>query len=349
MQSRVTIGDVAAKAGVSKVTVSYVLNGRGADARIKPATVERVSAIAKELGYQRNAVAAMLKRKRSYAVAVAFQYADLFGGGSDFTNEVMRGVCEAAQQHDYDLMLHTRVVDSPEEEVGAFADGRVDGVLILRDGDHPTLRLLHASRVPCVSFFCAAGPAWVDADNQAGGALAVSHLAELGHRRLLFLRGSEGSVASNERMLGAQAEAQRLGLPEPCAMAFVGEDWRTVLMDKNRPTGIVAWSDDAAAEIQAFLTTKGIDCPGKVSLVGFDSLSLAERAGITSVAQPVRQIATEAFSLLIDCIDERERCRTVRFPVRLDIRGTTGPAPAASFPRTLKASLDAPDLSKPRN
>ncbi|RYG48020.1 LacI family transcriptional regulator [bacterium] len=326
MQTRVTIGDVAAKAGVSKVTVSYVLSGRGADARIKAETVARVSAIAKELGYQRNAVAAMLKAKRSHTIAIAFQYADLFGTGSDFTNEVMRGVCEAAQARGYDLMLHTRTAASPEEEVSAFTDGRVDGVLILRDEDDPTLRLLQTGPVPCVSFFCACGNAWVDADNVDGGRQAVRHLTELGHRRLLVLKGASASGSSNERVHGIVREAVVQELPDPVVLNAADKDgWKRLLRSPSRPTAVIAWSDDAAAELLAYASEIGLRCPEDLSVVGFDSLTIAERLGLTSVGQPVRQIAQTAFNLLVDMVDAADPTfRERRFPVRLDVRGTTG-------------------------
>ncbi|RYG34956.1 LacI family transcriptional regulator [bacterium] len=326
MQARVTIGDVAAKAGVSKVTVSYVLNGRGADARIKPETVARVSAIAKELGYQRNAIAAMLKAKRSHTIAIAFQYADLFGTGSDFTNEVMRGVCEAAQRRGYDLMLHTRTAASPEEEVSAFTDGRVDGVLILRDADDPTLRLLQSGPVPCVSFFCACGNAWVDSDNVDGGRQAVRHLADLGHRQLLVLAGAPGSGSSNERVQGALREAAILDLPDPVVMLGAEKGWKELLASSSRPTAVVAWSDDVAADVLTYAAEIGLRCPEDLSVIGFDSLTVAERLGLTSIAQPVRAIARAGFDLLVDMVDGK--CppgQTRRYPVVLHPRATTGP------------------------
>lgn len=328
MSSRITIEDVAAKAQVSKVTVSYVLNDRAEHARISAATAERVRKAAEELGYRKNAVARMLKTRRSYILAVLFQYADFFSIGSEFTGEVMRGVCEAATNHGYDLMLHTRASASPEEEVSGLVDGRVDGILVLRDADDPAFQLLLRQGVPCVGFFCATGTNWVDADNETGGRMATSHLASLGHRQLMVLHGAKGSSSSNERTQGALAAARELGLPEP--LLFDSADvhgWKEVLRSTERPTGVVAWADDTAVNVIDFLREIEIECPKEVSVVGFDSLSKAVRNNppITSIAQPVHEMALSAVKMLVDLIEEREVERQLRFPVRLDVRSSTAP------------------------
>jgi len=332
MSSRVTIEDVASLARVSKVTVSYVLNDRSVAARISADTAERVKRAAEELGYRKNAVARMLKTRRSYILAVLFQYADLFSAGSDFTSEVMRGVCQAATERGYDLMLHTRSASTPDEEVACLVDGRVDGILVLRDGNDPAYQILLKQQTPYVSFFCSMGTASVDAQNEQGGRLAIRHLAELGHKQVLILHGAIGSMSSNERVGGAQKEAVVLGLPEPIVMdAGDTEAWQSALSAPDRPTAVFAWSDDSAVLVIDYLRAKGISCPGEVSVVGFDSLSKATRSvpPLTSIAQPVTEMAHAAVYLLTDIIDGRvDGPLHNRFPVRLDIRGSTGPAPS---------------------
>lgn len=336
MSSRVTIEDVALRAQVSKVTVSYVLNDRSVAARISPHTAERVRQAAEELGYRKNAVARMLKTRRSYILAVLFQYADLFSAGSDFTAEVMRGVCEAATARGYDLMLHTRPASSPDEEVAGLVDGRVDGILVLRDGDDPAFRILIKQSIPCVSFFCSMGDNFVDADNEEGGRLAIRHLAELGHRDFLLLHGAPGSLSSNERIQGARHTAIQLGLPEPTIVdAGDFETWQNILRREGRPTGVFAWSDDSAVFVIDYLKDMGIACPREVSVVGFDSLSKATRVHppLTSIAQPVSEMARAAVDMLADLVDDKfqgERQR--RFPVQLELRASTGVAPNRPAP-----------------
>src|SRR5256885_16921224 len=102
-----TIHDVARQAGVSKATVSYVLNGRETSVRITQATRERVHAAVRDLKYHPNALARALNRKRTETLAVVTQYARVFQGWSGFTSEMMRGVSDAAFKAGYDLILHS--------------------------------------------------------------------------------------------------------------------------------------------------------------------------------------------------------------------------------------------------
>ena len=115
MTRRKTIEDVAKLAGVSKVTVSYVLNGQGASARISEPTERRVLAAAAELGYQKNALARMLVTRKTDTLALVFQFASYFSAPSAFITEVMRGVCEGCTEAGLDLMLHTRPVGEGDE------------------------------------------------------------------------------------------------------------------------------------------------------------------------------------------------------------------------------------------
>jgi len=135
----VTMREVAERAGVSKATVSYVLNGKETEMRIPDETRERILCAVRELGYYPNAVARNLKSKNTHAIAVVMQYPALFSGWSGFTNELMHGVTDAAVAHGYNVMLQTRQperhwqggqMDAVEAEVATLTDGRVDGALL---------------------------------------------------------------------------------------------------------------------------------------------------------------------------------------------------------------------------
>src|SRR5258708_2284759 len=101
--------DVAERAGVSKATVSYVLNGRETAMRIPDETRERILSAVRELGYFPNALARSLANKGTHSIAVVMQYPALFSGWSGFTNELMHGVTDAAVAQGYNVMLQTRL------------------------------------------------------------------------------------------------------------------------------------------------------------------------------------------------------------------------------------------------
>src|SRR5579862_4721192 len=100
--------DVAERAGVSKATVSYVLNGRATAKRIPDETRDRILEVMRVLGYHPNALARSLAHRRTDTIAVVMQYPAIFSSWSGFTNELMRGVTDAAIEYGYDLLLHTR-------------------------------------------------------------------------------------------------------------------------------------------------------------------------------------------------------------------------------------------------
>lgn len=339
MSRRITIEDVARHAGVGKVTVSYVLNGRSRANRISESTQERILKAAAELKYQPNAIARSLVTRRTDMLAVVFQFGAYFTTWSGFTSEVMRGIAEVTVAENFDLMLHTKHVNGAEEEARALSDGRVDGALILRDENDETLHRLLERGFPCVQFFThndALDIPWVDCDNVEGGRIATRHLVDLGHRKIGMVHGAKGSKSSNDRRTGYRKCLEAHGLE-------VRDDWSLEHIDPyrepqrvlelmtgaDRPTALFVWSDDIALTIMQSLRSAGVSVPGDVSIVGFDS-SIAARSSVpalTSVCQPVREMAAAATRLLVHTIRGHAlEQNSILFQPSLDVReSTAGP------------------------
>ncbi len=341
---RPTIDDVARKAGVGKATVSAVLNGRSRHARISADTARRVMEAARELEYRPNQLARMLVRRKADILAVVFQRGYFFLSWSSFTAEVMRGVSSAAVELGYDLMLHTRdVADRGEADV--LTDGRIDGALLLRDQGDPLAAELLERGFPFVRFFSKGllpEEPFVDADNVGGGRLATGHLLDLGHRRIAFVRGSEGSSASNDRLSGYLCELESRGVEPDPGLVFpilspqdVPARLPDLMRRPDRPTALFVWSDDVALACIPALLDMGLRVPADVSIVGFDSLEVCNRSvpPLTSVRQPVFEMAREATRLLGRLIDGEEPAeRRILFPLQLDVRGSTAPCPTRTNP-----------------
>jgi LacI family transcriptional regulator len=332
---RSTITDVAKKAGVGKGTVSYVLNGQSRTARISEETAQRVMAAAGELNYRPNALARMLVSQRTDILAVVFQRGYFFTSWSSFTAEVMKGVSTAAVELGYDLMLHTKDVPR-EEEASVLADGRVDGALILRDENDSTVADLTLNRFPSVRFFSRSNDStpYVDADNESGGVMATRHLIELGHRRIAMVHGPKHSTSSNDRVTGFRKAMEEAGL-EVDAMLLLempGDDseqkFKAMMTSPCAPTAIFAWSDDVAINCMSYLRDLNISIPSEVSVIGFDSLDIANHSvpPLTSVRQPIFEMAKTATQLLVAIIRNQELDhRQILFPLELDLRGSTAP------------------------
>jgi len=333
---RTTIEDVAKRAGVGKVTVSYVLNGHAAVARISEGTQLRIRAAAAELNYRPNALARMLSTKRTNILAVVFQRGSHFAGWSGFSSEVMRGVNTAAVEMGYDLLLHTR--DLPhDEEADALSDGRIDGALLLRDEGDPLVTNLKEREVPCVQFFCRgqADAPFVDADNYSGGRMATRHLIELGHRRIAMIRGPQRSNSSNDRFVGYRDALESAGIGvAPERVVSIPSPWSDVepffrLMNaKDRPSAVFCWSDEVALACLPVLRELGLRVPEDVSLIGFDSLTSCDQSvpALTSVRQPIFEMAGQATRLLGQLVAKEPVEQTqILVPLTLDIRRSTAP------------------------
>lgn len=333
-RKRFTIGDVARLAGVGKVTVSYVLNGRGEENRISKETQERIFAAARELEYRPSAVARSLVSKRANAISVVFQYANYFRAGTSFVNELMRGVCEECVDADINLILHTRSFNSVQEEADALMDGRSDGCLILRDVDDPLLPLLHQRQFPVVTFFCHPDEPdipFVDADNVEGGAIATRHLLDLGHRKIAMVTGSRGSASSNDRHAGFRKALEEAGIgyvPDlvmsshtPGGFAENFGPW----IERQQPTALLCWSDDIAFASIKLLNRMGLKVPDDVSVIGFDSSEECDRTTppLTSMRQPIFDIARSAARTLISATRQSPAESQSIFPLTLDVRGST--------------------------
>ncbi|HMS56485.1 MAG TPA: LacI family DNA-binding transcriptional regulator [Fimbriimonadaceae bacterium] len=338
MSRRTTINDVAKLASVGKVTVSYVLNGRDKEAGISPETSERVRAAAKTLNYRPNGVARMLARNRADSIAVVFQYAHFFSATSTFLNEALRGVCNECVNLDIDVMLHTKQNEDPLAEADALSDGRVDGVLMLRDAGDPTLATLIERRFPVVLFFSRAESpdvSFVDCDNFTGGKIAANHLLSLGHKRLAMVVGSANSVDSSDRFQGYRSSIEAAGLRiEPDQVVRLEapdsdpSELITLLRSPQRPTALFVWSDDVAFECLRVARDLGINVPTELSIIGFDSTAACNRVDppLTSIRQPILEMARTATGILHAIVqDGGGAVQQIVFPPHLDIRGSTGP------------------------
>lgn len=335
MRKRFTISDVAKLAGVGKVTVSYVLNGRAEAARISKETAERVLAAARELEYRPSAIARSLVNRKANAITLVFQKSGYFSSTSTFISEILRGVSEACVEADVNLILHTRSFTNPVEEAHAIMDGRTDGALVLRDNGDPTIEELVIRGFPTMLFFARPDHnrvSFVDSDNYTGGRLAAEHLLGIGHERIGMIHGNPASVASNDRLAGFRAALTSRGhvLEESRMLRFDAPDHVDLQVvnwiKKHKLTSVVCWSDDVAFECLETLSKNGISVPNDVSFVGFDSSPACERSNppLTSVRQPIYEIAfTAARKLIAKTRDESEVIEPSIYPLTLDVREST--------------------------
>jgi LacI family transcriptional regulator len=339
-RERVTIADVARKVGVSKVTVSYVINGREGKVRISDETRRRIWEAIRELGYRPNALARALSRRRTNTIGVVMQYAGIFGGWSGFMLELLHGASHEAIQQHYDLLMYTGTHGNDvEQEANAVMDGRIDGALLLRDIDDPLSDILADNVFPHVLIFTRARRPdvyYVDCDNVKGGYLATKHLLSLGHRVIAHLRGSSRAAPALDRWHGYVQAMREAGIepeegwviemPSPLSNA---EALVTLMRSAKRPTAIFAWSDEVAIGAIQVLREMNLRIPEDVAVVGYDSTEVCNHTDppLTSVRQPVYEMAREGVRTLVRLISgERPRRYARVFEPTLDIRRSCGAA-----------------------
>ena len=344
MNRRVTSHDVARLAGVSQSTVSLVLNGR-VDVRIPEGTRQRVIEAAKELHYSKNAAARALVTGKTHRIGIVPIGPHSFLEQGTYYSDLMQGVLQGALQTSYNLLLHSSYYLDWYALYQDIMGGGADGVLLI--GRHPkdelTLALLEASYpMVCVSYQPDKEPYLsIDCDNEMGGYLAVQHLLELGHRRIGYFCGFESNSWVEDRCQGARRALAEAGLPNDCLLLlpdspdsnFTPQSYceqALVLLEQTAPpiTAFIFNYEEGAQQMAEALPEYGIRVPQDVSIISFNSTSVSERSSptLTSVWQPLVEIGKTAVEMLIGSVEGNNAPSSVkRFPMRLDIRESSGP------------------------
>ncbi|WP_349899227.1 LacI family DNA-binding transcriptional regulator [Parafrigoribacterium soli] len=336
---RVTIDDVADRVGVHKATVSRALNARTRH-QVNEKTAARITAIAQELGYVPNAMARGLRTSSSMTIGVIIP--DLT---NPFFPPIIRGIENYLQPRGYTALLAN--TDDSEAIERAALDSllgrRIDGLVVASGSlQSSTLADAHQAGVFAVMLNRDAGgiPYPLVTGNDATGiAAAVAHLADLGHRRIMHIAGPAYFSTSGTRADAFLAACRGIkgvtgSVVEAAALSVEAgsQSMDRVLTERGpRPTAVVAGNDLVALGVLRSLRAHGLSCPGDVSVVGFNDIEFAQDSNppLTTVHVPMLEMGTEAARMLLEAIDARtQEPETVRVPVSLIVRGSTGSAPA---------------------
>jgi LacI family transcriptional regulator len=312
-----TLVDVALRAGVSKSTVSRVLNN---SAKISDKTRKQVLDAVKELNYEPNIIARSLSKNKTFTIGVILE--DIL---NPFFSAVAKGIETALRASGYSMILTSSDFEHENEMrlVRMLVQYKVDGVLLTPvQHDSDTLRLLKGRGLP---FFIMNSRSedkevsWIDSDNFEGGLMATRYLLELGHERFLCLRhmAIEGSRLRFEGFKTAIAEAG-LKLSDQVVLGdarsrrdgheligrFIDEKGTRAL-----PSAVVAVNDTVAIGVIEALLERGLKIPEQVSVIGYDDINIAGliRVPLTTIHQPTFRMGEIAASQLVDKIERAER------------------------------------------
>lgn len=322
----VTISGVARLAGVSRATVSRVMNGRTS---VDPDLARRVVEAATRLGYRPSAVAQSLARGRTGLVAIVVP--DL---ANPMFQAVLRGLSDAAGAEDHRLLVaDTHEVRAEEAILAGEARRRCDGIVLCapRMPDEQ-LRRLATSLAPVVlvnRVVAELDVSTVSVDHGAGVRALAGHLAALGHRRVAYLAGPSTSMANVERVSALRACARaRFSLVELACGAMFGDGYRTA--DEALAAGataVIGYNDLVAVGAIGRLHDLGVDIPGRMSVAGFDDIPFARYTAppLTTVSVPQENLGREAWQRLSATLHGQRPEPDVRYTPRLEVRRSTGP------------------------
>jgi LacI family transcriptional regulator len=336
----VTLKDVARSAGVHPGTASRALNEETRPL-VNQETAARVLAAADRLGYRPNPIARSLKTSRSYTVGVLIP--DLM---NPLFPPIVRGIQDRLEEAAYTPLIANTENDADRElaDLKAMRARQVDGIITATARrDHDLLDGLAQSGPPVVlvnrRLDDAALPSVVG-DDRAGILLAVEHLVGLGHRRIAHLAGPQNLSTGFLRYEGFVEAMRTVGLdPEPgliltgeALIESEGERLCAELIDAGRRfTAIVAANDLMALGCYDVLDRRGIDCPGELSVVGFNDMPFAAHfcPPLTSVRIPHYELGAKAAELLLEHLlepDPDAAPAQLLLAPELVVRASTGPA-----------------------
>lgn len=312
IRRRVTLAEVAGRAGVSTTTASYILNDRSAQMRISPETDLRVRRAALDLGYRPNRSARSLRTSRTATIGLISDFA----AGGHFASQMLRGAGATAHQRDHLLLIGESEGD-PDVElalVDEMADRQVDGIIYARVATsevHLPGALLSQNLVLLNCVDPGAGVRAVLPDERAGGRSAADAIVRGGVRGdVLLVGGDPGPVVTSgrERRQGVEDVLSSRGRE---VAAVVDCDWDVLvgyaavlarLSAGPRPGALVCMNDRLAMGAYRALDESGLAVPGDVSVVSFDGSELAGwlRPTLTSVAMPYEQMGSLAVERLLE-------------------------------------------------
>jgi LacI family transcriptional regulator len=334
-KQKITIQDIADRAGVSNQTVSRVLNGKP---DVAESTRQRIEQIIDELRYVPSTAARTLRNQGTKTIGLIVP-----DNANPFFAEIARGVENAGFQAGYSVVLcnSNKSLERELEHLRMLQAKQVDGIIFIASTTHiDQIRPLVESGIPVVMFYRDPGDLNVDTfkiDNQRAGYIATQYLVDLGHTAIACIRPASATTPSGKRVLGYQQVMTEQGLPWSDALTpqgdnllSGGEEAARQLLDGGVDfTAIFATNDAMAIGAMRALRSRGYRIPEDVSVIGVDDIILASYVDppLTTVAQPKQIAGEQAVNYLIQRMENNlpEGARTTILDVELIIRDSCAP------------------------
>ncbi|KTF18479.1 LacI family DNA-binding transcriptional regulator [Pseudoalteromonas sp. H105] len=331
---KVTINSVASYAGVSKKTVSRVLNN---EPNVSDATREKVLKVFKELDYTPNPIARGLAQNRSFIIGCIYD-----NPSKSYITRVQTGALAACQENNYNLLIHPcdmrgdALISNIEQ---LLQTSRLDGLVLTPPfSDFKELvDFLKTKKIPYARVASAVlddESISVRSNDEQGAFEITEHLIGLGHRSIAFIKGHPDHSATEQRFKGYLRALETHGVQFNERLVEEGnfsyhsgvDSARSILDLTPRPTAVFASNDYMAAAVLKLATQRQLKVPDDISIAGFDNAPIARHIwpGLTTIAQPVEDMTKQAVTKLIESIAQpEEKPYQVTLEARLITREST--------------------------
>ena len=330
----VTMQNIADKAGVSKGTVSYVLNGKQKKARINDKTCTRILAIADQLGYRRNAIAQSMKTGKTNIIG--------FIGGMHcgYCMDIIKGINLHLSSKGYMIkLMSTQAVENIRQIARQCVEQRLSGVICHSLAENE-LEIIHKElsprKIPIVLVDSSFSHKWssrVISDDFTGAQMATKYLLDNGHRDIIHLTNNLNRGFSRTRYNGFRATMEEAGLSASDNLCVIDINWELTKSIKEiierqiisrRPTAIFCSSDPIAMKLIIVAAQNGLTVPNDLSIIGYANLDLSEISNppLTTVSQNFETMGCKAAEILCSEMEENHDKQEIKLPVELVVRNS---------------------------
>lgn len=324
-----TLEQVAVRAGVSRSTVSRVVNGGH---RVSPEALTAVEKAIAELSYVPNRAARSLASRQTHAIALVVPEDTMRFFGDPYFAAIVTGINDRISASPYMLGLFIASKDPDDKAASYVSSGNVDGSLVVSHHTSDAFVGRIARTTPVVyggrPMHPRPGECWVDVDNVEGGRMAVRHLLSRGCRRIAMITGPQSMASAVDRLTGCRAELADAGLEliavEDGDFSATGaeEAMRRILASGAAPDGVFVASDLMARGALIELQREGVSVPDEVAVVGFDDSPVASSVSppLTTIRQPSRDQGAAMADVLLQVLAGQNPPRETVLPLELVVR-----------------------------
>jgi len=324
-----TLEMVATLAGVSRATVSRVVNG---STSVAPELVQSVEQAVRALNYVPNRAARTLASRRTYTITLLVPESTSKVFADPFFATVVEGVAKYLSSTEYMLNMVTSSEANPGKTQRYLMGGNVDGVLVVshHSGDHSWEHLNEALPIVFAGrpLLNASDSYYVEVDNEEGALAATAHLMHTGRRNIATIAGPQDMPPGVDRLAGWRSGLAAAGLDDALVeygdfTVSSGAAAMRRLLARGKPMdGLFAANDQMAAGAHAVIKEHGLRIPEDIAVVGFDDdlFATSVSPALTTVHHPISDLGEKMARMLVELIEGRPAHRVCRLPTSLVVR-----------------------------